>query len=706
MCLSQVIESHDQMDRFVAEPQFARPADEKILQVYTDLATVLSTVAPDENRLRTLAEAEIMPKLEATGHSTTAIAWAIHLGIKSGTFAVTTLRQRQVEIKGPSTVGTRPIEREVPALSANERFFKAWRIDDFRCLLHDPTPLSETTTAAGKIAMCLSGGGIRATLFHLGVLIRLTESKKLDDVVGVVSVSGGSILAAHFAVRWQEAVESDESFIEVAADLVKFCRSDFRDSVLVRWLWSRLYFLWCSRSHSRTSYLEDEYQQHFGAVTLGQLSADDKPFWAFVATDVVAHEKVALSSKGVFRFPKESGIGESHPAVISSAGIKLPMAVAVSSCFPPVFRELVVEHKHIGLNYDEFKGRLVLKDGGVFDNLGIKVLLSLKDSQFPTADTFLICNAERPQVRMPAGIKKDIDALGVELSEAARKEATTALGSKQRHIRFGSRTSDPLGLSFEMQTQLHGFRTDLDAPSWQEASALLRHGAAAAAESLGEPLTDRTIELIQKVLIKAGSPDPCPAPTASELRNCNRQPIKKVIIHAVVVSLLILTILYATFSGVQFVYNLFNRSALPPLASQVSIENRPDPPEDIPSLDPELDPVSGIDRKRPEFQRSTISIVNNSDSTIILAYTYTPQSDGRERSIYGHRESSVVHPGETVEDIEESFGGPYHISIFVDGVWTKMDRWYDLKIVQNRQVVVDEATGKLRCTILFPSDAL
>ncbi len=351
-----------------------------------------------------------------------------------------------------------------------------------------------------------------------------------------------------------------ESFIKVAADLIKVCRSNIRDSVLVRWLYSRLYSWWFSRSHSRTSYLEVVYRRHFGEVTLGRLSADDEPFWAFVATDVVAHEKVALSSKGVFRFPKEYGKGEPHLEVISSAGIKLPLAVAVSSCFPPVFRELVVEHKDIGLNYDEFKGRFVLKDGGVFDNLGIKVLLSLKDSQFPTADMFLICDAERPQTQKPTGLKKDIDGMGVELSESAKIQAASVLGRKQRHIQLGSRTNDRLGLSFELQTQLHGFRTDLDAPSWQEVSALLRHGAASAAESLGEPLTNRTIELIQNVLIEAGSPDPCPLPTASDLRNCNRRPIRRLVIHAVVVSLVILTTWYAILWGVRFAYNFVNGS--------------------------------------------------------------------------------------------------------------------------------------------------
>jgi NTE family protein len=46
-----------------------------------------------------------------------------------------------------------------------------------------------------KIALALSGGGFRATVFHLGVLSRLAEEKKLEDVNYLSTVSGGSLSA-------------------------------------------------------------------------------------------------------------------------------------------------------------------------------------------------------------------------------------------------------------------------------------------------------------------------------------------------------------------------------------------------------------------------------------------------------------------------------------------------------------------------------
>ena len=137
----------------------------------------------------------------------------------------------------------------------------------------------------------------------------------------------------------------------------------------------------------------------------------------------------------------------------------------------------------------------------------------------------------------------------------------------------------------------------------------------------------------------------------------------------------------------------------------VIAEDRPDPPEDIPFMDPELKPLTNADRELVAFQDTTIAIFNNSNKTVRLAYTNIPQPDGNERSVYGHRESSELSPGQTIEDHEVSFGGPYHISVFADGTWTKMDRWYDLGIVAKRQIVIDNASGGFRCTIDFSAPA-
>ena len=72
-------------------------------------------------------------------------------------------------------------------------------------------------SVGSSIGLCLSGGGFRASLFHLGVLRYLAEAGQLANVSGVSTVSGGSIVGAFLATKWGElggAGYSLEAFLE------------------------------------------------------------------------------------------------------------------------------------------------------------------------------------------------------------------------------------------------------------------------------------------------------------------------------------------------------------------------------------------------------------------------------------------------------------------------------------------------------------
>src|SRR5439155_14387789 len=66
---------------------------------------------------------------------------------------------------------------------------------------HALSKFTPDAKARSGTALCLSGGGYRAALFHLGALRRLNELGLLSKVTTICSVSGGSILAAHLAQR-------------------------------------------------------------------------------------------------------------------------------------------------------------------------------------------------------------------------------------------------------------------------------------------------------------------------------------------------------------------------------------------------------------------------------------------------------------------------------------------------------------------------
>ena len=63
-----------------------------------------------------------------------------------------------------------------------------------------------------KIGLALSGGGFRATVFHLGVLARLAEENRLEDVTFISTVSGGTLCAGLVYAHSQWGWPSSEHF--------------------------------------------------------------------------------------------------------------------------------------------------------------------------------------------------------------------------------------------------------------------------------------------------------------------------------------------------------------------------------------------------------------------------------------------------------------------------------------------------------------
>src|SRR5210317_1698795 len=85
-----------------------------------------------------------------------------------------------------------------------------------------------------KLGLALSGGGFRATLYHLGVIRFLRDASALEHVTDIASVSGGSILAAHLVLNWDRYNGDDASFEGVASEIVKFVQFDVRNHIVRR----------------------------------------------------------------------------------------------------------------------------------------------------------------------------------------------------------------------------------------------------------------------------------------------------------------------------------------------------------------------------------------------------------------------------------------------------------------------------------------
>lgn len=84
--------------------------------------------------------------------------------------------------------------------------------------------------AGKKIGIALSGGGYRAAAYHIGTLRALHRLGVLDKVDVISSVSGGSIIAAYYALNKDnyEDFSSDGKYISQIGALLRFGSLDAR----------------------------------------------------------------------------------------------------------------------------------------------------------------------------------------------------------------------------------------------------------------------------------------------------------------------------------------------------------------------------------------------------------------------------------------------------------------------------------------------
>jgi len=176
-----------------------------------------------------------------------------------------------------------------------------------------------------SIGLALSGGGFRATLFHLGVTRALAEAGLLSRVSHITSVSGGSVLAAHLVLNWRKYCGTSEEtklqeFEEAAEALLKFIEFDVRNRILRRLPWGVLtrialrclpptitriagqraqqLLLSCGERCTAIGSLRSNYERLFGGKLLSDLAQPGVPQLAILATEVASMSQAWFTPRG------------------------------------------------------------------------------------------------------------------------------------------------------------------------------------------------------------------------------------------------------------------------------------------------------------------------------------------------------------------------------------------------------------------------
>ena len=283
------------------------------------------------------------------------------------------------------------------------------------------------------IGLCLSGGGYRAMMFHVGVLWRLNELKLLHRIARISSVSGGSITAGLLGLRWSSLDWHGDvatNFIERVVAPIRRLASHTIDagSIIAGALLPGV---------SISEKVLRAYRKHlYGDATLQDLPDESSgaPRFVINATNV--------QSGVLWRFSRPY-MADYRVGRVDAPTTQLALAVAASSAFPPVLSPARMELEPgvvkptdgADLHRPPFTTDVLLTDGGVYDNLGLEtvwkryrtVLVSDGGGQMEAED-----DPETDWVRHGLRVNALID------SQVRALRKRQVVGSFERGVRKGS----------------------------------------------------------------------------------------------------------------------------------------------------------------------------------------------------------------------------------------------------------------------------
>jgi predicted acylesterase/phospholipase RssA len=382
---------------------------------------------------------------------------------------------------------------------------------------------------SNEFGLALSGGGFRATLFHLGVVRALAEAGVLSRVTHISSVSGGSVLSAHLVLNWEAYAKSSDIFARAAKcapsesaaaieeasklfedtskDLLALIDSDIRNR-LVRRLPMNLLAISLARLLRATigllcgkkfrgilrtfaekrriaEQLERCFRVLFRDKVLRDLARPGTPHLVILSTEVATMQHAWFSRDGF-----------SQPGFPNSVGddiLSVARSVAASAAFPALFPPVRLDGE--ALQFPNSNDCFVT-DAGVYDNLGISGFLGepFPSATFPVLVSDATATSEWAAKSAPnllTNLLRSVDIMqqraahlqrdkvGLPQRDARRGSSASESDKPNRFILFDIAQEDLLEepkIGHTTQKHVSYLRTDLDAFSADEKQLLVHHG--------------------------------------------------------------------------------------------------------------------------------------------------------------------------------------------------------------------------------------
>jgi NTE family protein len=253
------------------------------------------------------------------------------------------------------------------------------------------------------IGLALSGGGSRAIAFHLGCLRALNEVGLLDRVGVISTISGGSVIGAYYAYT------PGKPFAEFESDIRGFLEQDFQRAIARQFLNPRKAYRSaanvitanfdaflervCKRSPKFHGY--PSRTDLFKNVLEKRVFPNLRMSSARRAEIEVVIGACDLRTESGFRFGNSKS-GSWRLGEMVSGDVEVSLAVAASAAYPLFLPAL--DRQWLFNKHDiETEHRVLLSDGGIYDNLGVRVLEPGRDPKisihsFP-CEYVIACNA-------------------------------------------------------------------------------------------------------------------------------------------------------------------------------------------------------------------------------------------------------------------------------------------------------------------------
>lgn len=206
-----------------------------------------------------------------------------------------------------------------------------------------------------KIGLSLSGGGSRAIAFHLGTLRALEDLRLLDEVVLVSGVSGGSVMTGMLGYAQTDFDAIDQR----ATDLLRHglvwptlrkLASHWHKLLSQRW----------SRTHLMAAAMAD---------VVGDHACDAKTRQGMS----VVFNACELQTGTAFRMSNEQ-FGSWRFGYAPAGSLQIAQAIMASAAYPLVLPPFHWKRTFKTRDGTEREQRVVVTDGGVFENLGVSVM--------------------------------------------------------------------------------------------------------------------------------------------------------------------------------------------------------------------------------------------------------------------------------------------------------------------------------------------